>query len=245
MTRKLKLTACPYGHKSLIAFYEDKGYTQKLYMVKNRSSALLINKNTVNYEALSKPISDKYDLKIIRDYFACYNNEYLKDVKWVVVKVKPPIYEGLHRFNLIETESGTRKAMQSMADTKNKNRNAFDSFYCTAIIGTRMNRQHWMQESLPEEPRHKIMRKILKQPAIWRSYPNLYPKAKVSVPYFNASGDSLSPDRVLPELRPPSIKAIPNNLAYAMVSLSYGTILPTFNSPKVRGWSEHGYRMVA
>jgi hypothetical protein len=184
-------------------------------------------------------------LSYMRDYFAGYNNEYLKDARWVMLKVKPPQIAGVHRFEIIETSERTRKALQEVAEAKNKKRNAFDSFYCTAIIGTRVRRADWVREALPEEPKHKMMRRILKQPSIWRSYPNLYPKAKESIPYFSQAGETLHPDSVLPELRPPSVEAIPNNLPYAMVNLIYGTILPTFNCPKVKAWQEHGYRMVA
>ena len=244
-TRKPILKPSPYGHQSMIAFVLYEGGIDKLYMVKHRTSQVLLNKSAVNNTATSKVIEGKYDLSYMRDYFAGYNNEYLKDAKWVMLKVKPPQIAGVHRFEIIETSERTRKALQEVAEAKNKKRNAFDSFYCTAIIGTRVRRADWVREALPEEPKHKVMRRILKQPAIWRSYPNLYPKAKESIPYFSQAGETLHPDSVLPELRPPSVEAIPNNLPYAMVNLIYGTILPTFNCPKVKAWQEHGYRMVA
>lgn len=244
-TRKPTLKPSPYGHQSMIAFVLYEGGIDKLYMVKHRTSQVLLNKSAVNNTATSKVIEGKYDLSYMRDYFAGYNNEYLKDAKWVMLKVKPPQIAGVHRFEIIETSERTRKALQEVAEAKNKKRNAFDSFYCTAIIGTRVRRADWVREALPEEPKHKVMRRILKQPAIWRSYPNLYPKAKDSIPYFSQAGETLHPDSVLPELRPPSVEAIPNNLPYAMVNLIYGTILPTFNCPKVKAWQEHGYRMVA
>ena len=244
-TKKLKLKATPYGCPSMIAFILTEGMIEKLYMVKHRTSFMLLNKNAVSYNDKYEAINNKYDLSYMREYFAGYNQEYLKDAKWVMLKVKPPQIAGVHRFEIIETEERTRKALQEVAEAKNKKRNAFDSFYCTAIIGTRVRRADWVREALPEEPKHKIMRRILKQPSIWRSYPNLYPKAKDSIPYFSQSGETLLPDTVLPELRPPSIEAIPNNLPYAMVNLLYGTILPTFNCPKVKAWQEHGYRMVA
>ena len=244
-TRKPTLKPSPYGHQSMIAFVLYEGGIDKLYMVKHRTSQVLLNKSAVNNTATSKVIEGKYDLSYMRDYFAGYNNEYLKDAKWVMLKVKPPQIAGVHRFEIIETPERTRKALQEVAEAKNKKRNAFDSFYCTAIIGTRVRRADWVREALPEEPKHKMMRRILKQPSIWRSYPNLYPKAKESIPYFSQAGETLHPDSVLPELRPPSVEAIPNNLPYAMVNLIYGTILPTFNCPKVKAWQEHGYRMVA
>ena len=244
-TRKPILKPSPYGHQSMIAFVLYEGGIDKLYMVKHRTSQVLLNKSAVNNTATSKVIEGKYDLSYMRDYFAGYNNEYLKDAKWVMLKVKPPQIAGVHRFEIIETPERTRKALQEVAEAKNKKRNAFDSFYCTAIIGTRVRRADWVREALPEEPKHKMMRRILKQPSIWRSYPNLYPKAKESIPYFSQAGETLHPDSVLPELRPPSVEAIPNNLPYAMVNLIYGTILPTFNCPKVKAWQEHGYRMVA
>lgn len=244
-TRKPILKPSPYGHQSMIAFVLYEGGIDKLYMVKHRTSQVLLNKSSVNSTATSKVIEGKYDLSYMRDYFAGYNNEYLKDAKWVMLKVKPPQIAGVHRFEIIETSERTRKALQEVAEAKNKKRNAFDSFYCTAIIGTRVRRADWVREALPEEPKHKMMRRILKQPSIWRSYPNLYPKAKESIPYFSQAGETLHPDSVLPELRPPSVEAIPNNLPYAMVNLIYGTILPTFNCPKVKAWQEHGYRMVA
>jgi hypothetical protein len=244
-TRKPTLKPSPYGHQSMVAFVLYEGGIDKLYMVKHRTSQVLLNKSSLSYSSRNEPLDSKYDLSYMRDYFAGYNNEYLKDARWVMLKVKPPQIAGLHRFEIIETEERTRKALQEVAEAKNKKRNAFDSFYCTAIIGTRMRRAEWQKESLPEEPRHRLMRRILKQPSIWRSYPNLYPKAKDSIPYFSQGGETLYPDSVLPELRPPSVEALPNNLAYAMVNLVYGTVLPTFNSPKVREWQEHGYRMVA
>ena len=244
-TKKLKLKATPYGCPSMIAFILTEGMIEKLYMVKHRTSFMLLNKNAVSYNDKYEAINNKYDLSYMREYFAGYNSEYLKDARWVMVKVKPPQVAGLHRFEIIETPERTRKALQEVAEAKNKKRNAFDSFYCTAIIGTRVRRADWVKEALPEEPKHKMMRRILKQPSIWRSYPNLYPKAKDSIPYFSQSGETLLPDTVLPELRPPSIEALPYNLPYAMVNLIYGTILPTFNCPKVREWQEHGYRVVA
>lgn len=244
-TKKLTLKATPYGHTSMIAFILSEGMIEKLYMVKHRTSQMLLNKDAVSYASRYEALNNKYDLSHMRDYFAGYNSEYLKDARWVMLKVKPPQVAGLHRFEIIETPERTRKALQEVAEAKNKKRNAFDSFYCTAIIGTRVRRADWVREALPEEPKHKMMRRILKQPSIWRSYPNLYPKAKDSIPYFSQSGETLLPDSVLPELRPPSIEAIPNNLPYAMVNLLYGTILPTFNCPKVKAWQEHGYRMVA
>ncbi len=232
-TRKPTLKPSPYGHQSMVAFVLYEGGIDKLYMVKHRTSQVLLNKSSLSYSSRNEPLDSKYDLSYMRDYFAGYNNEYLKDARWVMLKVKPPQIAGLHRFEIIETEERTRKALQEVAEAKNKKRNAFDSFYCTAIIGTRMRRAEWQKESLPEEP------------SIWRSYPNLYPKAKDSIPYFSQGGETLYPDSVLPELRPPSVEALPNNLAYAMVNLVYGTVLPTFNSPKVREWRDHGYRMVA
>jgi len=244
-TKKLKLKATPYGCPSMIAFILTEGMIEKLYMVKHRTSFMLLNKNAVSYNDKYEAINNKYDLSYMREYFAGYNSEYLKDARWVMVKVKPPQVAGLHRFEIIETPERTRKALQEVAEAKNKKRNAFDSFYCTAIIGTRVRRADWVKEALPEEPKHKMMRRILKQPSIWRSYPNLYPKAKDSIPYFSQSGETLLPDTVLPELRPPSIEALPYDLPYAMVNLIYGTILPTFNCPKVRAWQEHGYRVVA
>lgn len=244
-TRKPILKPSPYGHQSMIAFVLYEGGIDKLYMVKQRTSQVLLNKSSLSYSNKNEPLDSKYDLSYMRDYFAGYNNEYLKDARWVMLKVKPPQIAGLHRFEIIETPERTRKALQEVAEAKNKKRNAFDSFYCTAIIGTRVRRADWVKEALPEEPKHKMMRRILKQPSIWRSYPNLYPKAKDSIPYFSQSGETLHPDSVLPELRPPSIEALPYNLPYAMVNLIYGTILPTFNCPKVRAWQEHGYRVVA
>ena len=244
-TRKPILKPSPYGHQSMIAFVLYEGGIDKLYMVKQRTSQMLLNKSSLSYSNNNEPLDSKYDLSYMRDYFAGYNNEYLKDARWVMLKVKPPQIAGLHRFEIIETPERTRKALQEVAEAKNKKRNAFDSFYCTAIIGTRVRRADWVKEALPEEPKHKMMRRILKQPSIWRSYPNLYPKAKDSIPYFSQSGETLLPDTVLPELRPPSIEALPYNLPYAMVNLIYGTILPTFNCPKVRAWQEHGYRVVA
>jgi len=244
-TKKLKLKATPYGFTSMIAFILTEGMIEKLYMVKHRTSFMLLNKNAVSYNDKYEAINNKYDLSYMREYFAGYNQEYLKDARWVILKVKPPQVAGLHRFEIIETPERTRKALQEVAEAKNKKRNAFDSFYCTAIIGTRVRRADWVKEALPEEPKHKMMRRILKQPSIWRSYPNLYPKAKDSIPYFSQAGETLLPDTVLPELRPPSIEALPYNLPYAMVNLIYGTILPTFNCPKVRAWQEHGYRVVA
>ena len=244
-TRKPTLKPSPYGHTSMVAFVLHEGHTEKLYMVKHRTSQVLLNKSSLSYSNKNEPLDSKYDLSYMRDYFAGYNNEYLKDARWVMLKVKPPQVAGLHRFEIIETPERTRKALQEVAEAKNKKRNAFDSFYCTAIIGTRVRRADWVKEALPEEPKHKMMRRILKQPSIWRSYPNLYPKAKDSIPYFSQAGETLLPDTVLPELRPPSIEALPYNLPYAMVNLLYGTILPTFNCPKVKAWQEHGYRMVA
>lgn len=244
-TRKPTLKATPYGNKSMIAFILREGMIEKLYMVKHRTSQMLLNKNAVSYASRYEALNNKYDLSYMREYFGAYNQEYLKDARWVILKVKPPQIAGLHRFEIIETPERTRKALQEVADAKNKKRNAFDSFYCTAIIGTRLRRADWQKGALPEEPRHKIMRRILKQPSIWRSYPNLYPKAKDSIPYFTQAGEILHPDSVLPELRPPSIEALPYNLSYVMVNLLYGTVLPTFNSPKVRDWQDHGYRVVA
>ena len=107
-TRKPTLKPSPYGHTSMVAFVLYEGGIDKLYMVKQRTSQVLLNKSAVSYNHRNEALDNKYDLSYMRDYFAGYNNEYLKDARWVMLKVKPPQISGLHRFEIIETESSVK-----------------------------------------------------------------------------------------------------------------------------------------
>jgi hypothetical protein len=71
-TRKPTLKATPYGHTSMIAFILSEGMIEKLYMVKHRTSQMLLNKDAVSYASRYEALNNKYDLSHMRDYFAIH-----------------------------------------------------------------------------------------------------------------------------------------------------------------------------
>tara|TARA_R100001079_G_scaffold65797_2_gene34341 strand:+ start:2442 stop:2993 length:552 start_codon:yes stop_codon:yes gene_type:complete len=173
------------------------------------------------------------------------NNMYLKNTEFVMVKVKPAIVEGIHRFQML---SKTAENIQKFVDQYKQKINYSDSYYAMGILGERIPYTQWLSQCVVDEPHHKVMRKILRQPNIWRSYPSLYKKAKESIPNFSETGQTLDPYDVLPRCMIPfplskenPFLGLPNNLNYVNATINrLPQLLPTFNSPNVRSWYDHG-----
>ena len=89
------------------------------------------------------------------------NNMYLKNTEFVMVKVKPAIVEGIHRFQML---SKTAENIQKFVDQYKQKINYSDSHYAMGILGERIPYTQWLSQCVVDEPHHKVMRKILRQP---------------------------------------------------------------------------------
>jgi len=247
MANMIRVPKTDEQHLLAYVLGESQNIIDRLYMGKVNSKNVLVSQHYLRgLRSNNKTATDKLNFDSMLYYATTNSWDYFKDVKWVIVKVKPPRHEGVYTFQILESEDDSRKGMRKIISNFNKLINRNDSFYCLGMLGTRIQRATWYKEASVEEPHHKTMRRILKQPSIWRSYPNLYAKAKSKIPYFETSGEVLDPQVVLIEQSLPNISfGIPKDIPYTSVSLSYTIFRPTFDSPNVKYWGENGYRLVA
>ena len=248
---KINLHVPKYKQQQLFGYVirNDNDLSDRLYTARANSKNVLVSKEYLRSIQRKENLiaNDKYDFTYLSYYIQSWQNDYLKDAKWVVIKVKPPRHEGVYTFSILDEGDDTVRGLREIINSYNKKLNRNDSFYCLGIMGTRIEQSEWVNNASIEEPHHRAMRRIFKQPSIWRSYPNLYPKAKEKIPYFDRSGEKLDPHLALTEQGFPQVKefGIPKDVAYTSVDLTYTGFRPTFNSPNVRFWGEHGYKYVA
>tara|TARA_A100001011_G_scaffold398134_1_gene501502 strand:- start:245 stop:1030 length:786 start_codon:yes stop_codon:yes gene_type:complete len=247
------IRAVGYGQYNMVVYstkideYGELIPYRQMVLAKRKSSEVLVERNVirqaysnVNYEHQGHNMAH-----LIRDYETVNHNAYLKNTEFVIIKVKPAIVEGIHRFEILDKNA---KNIQKFVDQYNKKINYSDSYYAMGILGIKLSYSEWQKECMVDEPHHKVMRKILKQPNIWRSYPSLYKKAKESIPNFAESGQQLDPVDVLPRCAIPfplskvnPFLGLPNNLNYVNATINrLPQLRPTFNSPNVRSWDSHG-----
>ena len=248
---KINLHVPKYKQQQLFGYVirNDNDLSDRLYMARANSKNVLVSKEYLRSIQRKENLiaNDKYDFTYLSYYIQSWQNDYLKDAKWVVIKVKPPRHEGVYTFSILDEGDDTVRGLREIINSYNKKLNRNDSFYCLGIMGTRIEQSEWVNNASIEEPHHRAMRRIFKQPSIWRSYPNLYPKAKEKIPYFDRSGEKLDPHLALTEQGFPQVKefGIPKDVSYTSVDLTYTGFRPTFDSPNVRFWGEHGYKYVA
>ena len=249
----IPIRAIPYHGYSLVVYspkIDENGELmpyRQMILGKRKTSEVLVERNVLR-TAYS---NDRYEHQghklshLINDMNASNNNVYLRNSEFVIVKLKPAIAEGIHRFNILDK---TAKNIQKFVDQYKQKINYSDSYYAIGLLGERIPYTQWLKECMVEEPHHKVMRRILKQPNIWRSYPSLYKKAKESIPNFSETGSTLDPHDVLPRCMIPfplskenPFLGLPNNLNYVNATVNrLPQIMPTFNSPNVRSWYDHG-----
>lgn len=239
MTKKYKPSKL--GDQTLVAFlYSNSGaIRERYYLAKRDRSNVMVS--------LSRVRNARGDLELgelFEDiYYGGGSSFYLKDAEWVAIKLKPAHTNGIHRFEVLKSEADRKLGLQKANEQclkfirSDSKVNLHDSLYCIALKGTRIDEDEWKTQSVSEQNHHKIMRKILKQPCIWQSYPNLYPRAKESIPHFNMSGTVLNPWESLPYLNPPALRdSLPNPMKYVQFFKSQLGFRPTFYEPNNMTW---------
>ena len=188
---------------------------------------------------------------IARDHSRWNGNGYMKQVEFIIIKVKPAISDGVHPFEVMSTNSSMLELVKKYNTTvypHHKRKNLYDTTYILGMRGVKIDREEWLANALAEEEHHTTMRKIFKMPNIWRSYPNLYPIAKEKIPYFTNGGSILSETSILEVGVPfprPNESHMARSLPYVNYINGFGNIRPTFDSPNVNSFNEHGYQQLA
>tara|TARA_Y100001972_G_scaffold52066_1_gene63753 strand:- start:704 stop:1489 length:786 start_codon:yes stop_codon:yes gene_type:complete len=253
----IKIKAIPYHSYNMVVYstkideYGELVPYRQMILARRKSSDVLVERNVLRtaYNNNNNEHQGHKMTHLINDMSSSNNNIYLKNTEFVMLKVKPAIVEGIHRFSLIDK---TAENIQKFVDQYKQKINYSDSYYAMGMLGERIPYTQWVRECVDEEPHHKMMRRVLKQPNIWRSYPNLYKKAKESIPNFSETGQVQDPFDVLPRCTIPfplskdnPFLGLPNNLNYVSASINrLPQLLPTFNSPNVRNWDSHGNNYV-
>jgi len=249
----IPIRSIPYHSYGLVVYstkIDESGELipyRQMILAQRKSSQVLVERSLLR-SAYNRSENDHQGHRLtnlINDMSSTNNNMYLKNTEFVMVKVKPAIVEGIHRFQML---SKTAENIQKFVDQYKQKINYSDSYYAMGILGVRIPYTQWLSQCVVDEPHHKVMRKILRQPNIWRSYPSLYKKAKESIPNFSETGQTLDPYDVLPRCTIPfplskenPFLGLPNNLNYVNATINrLPQLLPTFNSPNVRNWDSHG-----
>ena len=261
----IKLKPEPYGSIHIVAYrpeyhankngeYENwVDSKQTLQMVRRKGSwVLCTNRARRLASATDDCVYDGHDYRdLIQEYRATNGNGYMKDVYFIVVKVKPAIADGVHRFEVVDSNNSALELVRkynTRISYSNTRTNIHDTTYMIAMRGIKIRRSEWLANALAEEKHHATMRKIFKMPNIWRSYPNLYPVAKEKIPHFEGGGSVLSeqsiPETLIPFPRPNDLQ-LAKRLTYVNYQHGYGQIRPTFDSPNVNSWKDHGYQQLA
>lgn len=261
----IKLKPMPYGSVNIIAYrpeyhankegeYENwVDSKQTLQMVRRKSSFVLITNRA--RRLASQTDTHVYDghhyHDVIVDHRHTNSNGYMKDVEFIVVKVKPAIADGVHRFEVVDSSSSALELVRkynTRISYSNTRTNLHDTTYMIAMRGIKITRTEWLENALIEEKHHATMRKIFKMPNVWRSYPNLYPIAKEKIPHFESGGSVLNeqsiPETLIPFPSPNDLQ-LAKRLTYVNFTYGYGQIRPTFDSPNVNSFRDHGYQQLA
>ena len=261
----IKLKPVPYGSVNIIAYrpeyhanksgeYENwVDSKQTLQMVRRKSSFVLItNRARRLASATDDSVYDGHNYRdLIQEYRTTNGNGYMKDVEFIVLKVKPAIADGVHRFEVVDSNSSALELVRkynTRISYSGSRTNLHDTTYMIAMRGIKITRSEWLANALAEEKHHATMRKIFKMPNVWRSYPNLYPVAKEKIPHFEGGGSVLNeqsiPETSMPFPSPNDLQ-LAKRLTYVNYQCGYGQIRPTFDSPNVNSWKDHGYQQLA
>lgn len=130
-----------------------------------------------------------------------YENEslYMKDINWSIAKILPAIYPSLHRYKIIEQDASSidklKQNLTKQLDILNNGgcpTRKNTSEYILIARGTRVSNYQFDSTKIEDENSARF-RRFMKRDNIWQSYPNLYPKLKNKLPFFNIGGSRLSP----------------------------------------------------
>ena len=226
---------------------------QTFSMVKRKSTWVLTTnrgRRLSSHDANS--IYDGHDWSAVsQDHRRWNGNHYMKQVEFIILKVKPATSDGVHPFEVMSTDSSTLELVRkynTQIYNDNKRKSLYDTTYILGMRGIKIDRQEWISNALAEEKHHAVMRKIFKMPNVWRSYPNLYPIAKQKIPHFDNGGTTLQESSItevsVPFPRPNELRMV-KSLPYVNYTDDFGNIRPTFDSPNVRSFNEHGYQQLA
>lgn len=261
----IKLKPTPYGSIHIVAYrpeyhanksgeYEEwVDSRQTLQMVRRKSTwVLCTNKARRLASATDTCVHDGHHYHdLIVENRMNNGNGYMKEVEFIIVKVKPAIADGIYRFEVIDSSSSALELVRkynTRISYSNTRTNVYDTTYMIAMRGIKISRSEWLENALAEEKHHATMRKIFKMPNVWRSYPNLYPVAKEKIPHFESGGSVLNeqsiPETSIPFPSPNDLR-LARRLTYVNYQHGYGSIRPTFDSPNVNSWEGHGYQQLA
>ena len=138
---------------------------RQMILAKRKSSEVLVERSLLR-SAYNRSDNDHQGHKLthlINDMNSTNNNMYLKNTEFVMVKVKPAIVEGIHRFQML---GKTAENIQKFVDQYKQKINYSDSYYAMGILGERIPYTQWLSQCVVDKPHHKVMRKILRQPNI-------------------------------------------------------------------------------
>jgi len=260
----IKLYPTPVGSIHIVGYRpqyhaNDKGdylqyvdNKQTLTMVRRKSTWVLTTNKARRIGSQSDDYGyDGHDWSAIsRDHMRWNGNGYMKQVEFIILKVKPAISDGVYPFEVMSTNSSMLELVRKYNTqiSTDHRKNLYDTTYIIGMRGIKIDREEWLANALAEEKHHATMRKIFKMPNVWRSYPNLYPVAKEKIPYFTNGGSILSESSIVevsvPFPRPNELR-IAKSLTYVNYMNGFGNIRPTFDSPNVNSFDEHGYQQLA
>lgn len=260
----VKLYPTPVGSIHIVGYRpqyhaNDKGdylqyvdNKQTLTMVRRKSTWVLTTNKARRIGSQNEDFGyDGHDWSAIaRDHTRWNGNGYMKQVEFIILKVKPAISDGVYPFEVMSTNSSMLELVRKYNTqiSTDHRKNLYDTTYIIGMRGIKIDREEWLANALAEEKHHATMRKIFKMPNVWRSYPNLYPVAKEKIPYFTNGGSILSETSIVevsvPFPRPNELR-IAKSLTYVNYMNGFGNIRPTFDSPNVNSFDEHGYQQLA
>ena len=120
------IRAVGYGQYNMVVYstkideYGELIPYRQMVLAKRKSSEVLVERNVirqaysnVNYEHQGHNMAH-----LIRDYETVNHNAYLKNTEFVIIKVKPAIVEGIHRFEILDKNAKNKPEAKGANDKK-------------------------------------------------------------------------------------------------------------------------------